>query len=43
MMVTIKESAEIPTVKLKPEVFRDCKLIVFEATANALKYSEATE
>ena len=28
---------------LTPELFRDCKLILFEATANALKYSKATE
>jgi signal transduction histidine kinase len=39
----ITHDKEIPIVKLKPEVFRDCKLILFEATANALKYSEATQ
>lgn len=34
---------DIPTQLLTPELFRDCKLILFEATANALKYSKATE
>jgi two-component sensor histidine kinase len=34
---------DIPTRLLTPELFRDCKLILFEATANALKYSQATE
>lgn len=34
---------DIPVQLLKPELFRDCKLILFEATANALKYSNATE
>lgn len=34
---------EIPSQLLTPELFRDCKLILFEATANALKYSKATE
>lgn len=34
---------DIPTQLLTPELFRDCKLILFEATANALKYSQATE
>ena len=38
---TIHHDKEIPIITLKPEVFRDCKLILFEATANALKYSEA--
>jgi signal transduction histidine kinase len=33
----------IPNQLLKPELFRDCKLILFEATANALKYSNATK
>jgi hypothetical protein len=37
----INHEKEIPAFKLKPEVFRDCKLILFEATANALKYSNA--
>ncbi len=37
----INYNKEVPAVKLKPEVFRDCKLILFEATANALKYSNA--
>jgi ligand-binding sensor domain-containing protein/two-component sensor histidine kinase len=39
---TIQHDKEIPVITLKPEVFRDCKLILFEATANALKYSEAS-
>ena len=34
---------DIPNQLLTPELFRDCKLILFEATANALKYSQATE
>ena len=34
---------DIPPQLLTPELFRDCKLILFEATANALKYSKATE
>ena len=34
---------DIPNQLLKPELFRDCKLILFEATANALKYSNATK
>lgn len=34
---------DIPNQLLTPELFRDCKLILFEATANALKYSKATE
>lgn len=33
---------KIPVVKLTPEVFRDFKLILFEATTNALKHSEAS-
>lgn len=34
---------DIPNQLLKPELFRDCKLILFEATANALKYSDASK
>lgn len=34
---------DIPNQLLKPELFRDCKLILFEATANALKYSNASK
>lgn len=34
---------DIPNKLLKPELFRDCKLILFEATANALKYSNASK
>lgn len=40
---SINHSKEIPTIKLNPELFRDCKLIFFEATANALKYSNAKQ
>jgi ligand-binding sensor domain-containing protein/two-component sensor histidine kinase len=36
-------SKNIPNQLLKPELFRDCKLILFEATANALKYSNASK
>ncbi len=40
---TIHHSKEIPAITLKPELFRDCKLILFEATTNALKYSNAQQ
>ena len=36
------ETNEIPSFNLKPELYRDCKLIIFEATTNMIKYSNAT-
>lgn len=36
------ETNEIPSINLKPELYRDCKLIIFEATTNMIKYSNAT-
>ncbi len=32
---------EIPDVFLKPELYRDCKLILFEALTNTIKYADA--
>lgn len=38
----VQHDTEIPILKVKAELFRDCKLILFEAAANVLKYSEAS-
>lgn len=38
----VTHGKDIPAVKLKSELFRDCKLILFEATVNTLKYAKAT-
>jgi signal transduction histidine kinase len=38
----INEKKEFSSINLKPELYRDCKLIIFEATTNMIKYSNAT-
>ena len=38
----INQKKEFSTINLKPELYRDCKLIIFEATTNMIKYSNAT-
>jgi signal transduction histidine kinase len=38
----INEEKGFSSINLKPELYRDCKLIIFEATTNMIKYSNAT-
>jgi hypothetical protein len=38
----INEEKGFSSINLKPELYRDCKLIIFEATTNMIKYSNET-